>query len=340
MKAVRIGVLGCGYWGPNHIRNFSSMGGAGVEMARAADLDESRRKKISDLYPWVDTVENAETVIDDPAIDAVVIATPVNTHYRFAIRALRAGKHVLVEKPFVTDVEQAEELVAAADEGGLTMMVGHTFEYTAAVNWLRETIAGGSIGDVRYVRSLRVNLGLFQKDINVIWDLAPHDVSILLYVLQQMPRSVSAVGNAHVTKGIEDVAVLTMHFGERLMANIIVSWLDPRKVREMTIVGADKMLVYDDISANEKIRIFDKGVEGPSHYDSFGEFQYSYRYGDIVTPMLKEYEPLRAESGHFVDCIREGKEPRSGGKVGLRVVRVLAAAQESLKSGGRSIDLV
>jgi len=340
MKAIRIGVLGCGYWGPNHIRNFSALTGSGVEMAKAADLDEGRRSKVAELYPWVETVENAEAVIDDPGIDAVVIATPVNTHYPFARRALMAGKHVLVEKPFVTEVAQAEDLVGLSREENLTLMVGHTFEYTAAVNWLRETIAGGSIGDVRYIRSLRVNLGLFQKDINVIWDLAPHDVSILLYLLQQMPRSVSAVGNAHVTKGIEDVAVLTMHFGERLMANIIVSWLDPRKVREMTIVGKDKMLVYDDVSANEKIRIFDKGVEGPSHYDSFGEFQYSYRYGDIVTPMLKEYEPLRAESRHFVDCIRDGKEPRSSGKVGLRVVRVLAAAQESLRAGGTSIDLV
>jgi len=218
-------------------------------------------------------------------------------------------------------------------------MVGHTFEYTAAVNRIREIVAAGEIGEVLYVRSLRVNLGLFQKDINVLWDLAPHDVSILLYTLQKNPTAVSAVGNAHVTEGVEDVVTLTLHFEPNVMANVIVSWLDPRKVREMTFVGKRKMLVYDDTSPNEKIRIFDKGVEGPSRYDSFGEFQYSYRYGDIVTPMLKEYEPLRSECSHFVECIREGKEPRSSGRVGARVTRLLSAAERSLGEGGVRVPI-
>ncbi len=339
MEPVRIGVIGCGYWGPNHIRNFSTLRGSGAEMVVAADTDEARRRHIAELYPWVRVVDDAESILDDPSLHAVVIATPVKTHHPLARKALLRGKHVLVEKPFVTDPAEADELVALAREGRRVLMVGHTFEYTAAVNHIREAIAAQELGEILYIRSLRVNLGLFQKDINVLWDLAPHDVSILLYVLQRMPTHVAAVGTAHVTQGVEDVAVLTLEFGPSLMAHVIVSWLDPRKVREMTIVGNRKMLVYDDISANEKIRIFDKGVEGPSRYDSFGEFQYSYRYGDITTPMIREFEPLRAECGHFVDCVRGAKTPRSSGEVGARVCRVLDAAQRSLRDEGRRVAL-
>jgi len=339
MNEVRIGVVGCGYWGPNHIRNFSTLKSQGARMLVAADRDEGRRKHVGELYPWVRLEQEAAAVIEDPGVDAVVIATPVETHYPLARAALAKGKHVLVEKPFVTDPGQADELVALARERRLVLMVGHTFEYTAAVNRMREIVAAGEIGEVLYVRSLRVNLGLFQKDINVLWDLAPHDVSILLYVLQRMPTHVAAVGNAHVTAGVEDVAVLTLEFGPSLMANVIVSWLDPRKVREMTVVGNRKMLVYDDVSANEKIRIFDKGVEGPRHYDSFGEFQYSYRYGDITTPMIREYEPLRAECAHFVECIQKGATPRSSGEVGARVCRILASAQASLRGHGRRVPI-
>lgn len=339
MQPIRIGVIGCGYWGPNHIRNFSSLKAAGAQMAAAADTDPARRNHIAELYPGVRMVENGDTILEDREIDAVVVATPVRTHYALARKALEAGKHVLVEKPFVTQVDQADDLVSLSRRQRRVLMVGHTFEYTAAVNRIREIVAAGEIGEVLYVRSLRVNLGLFQKDINVLWDLAPHDLSILLYVLQRMPSAVSAVGSAHVTDGVEDVVVLTLEFGPSVMANVIVSWLDPRKVREMTLVGKRKMLVYDDISANEKIRIYDKGVDGPRHYDSFGEFQYSYRYGDIVTPMLKEHEPLRAECAHFLDCIRSGAEPRSGGEVGARVTRILSAAQQSLREGGRKLVL-
>lgn len=306
-------------------------------MSMAADREGDRRKHIADLYPWVGVEENADAVLESPVVDAVIIATPVNTHYSFARKALAAGKHVLVEKPFVTEVEQAEELIQLARRMGLVLMVGHTFEYAAPVNRIRAMVAEGVLGKVLYVRSERVNLGLFQKDINVMWDLAPHDVSILLYVLQSTPTHVSAIGSAHVTEGIEDVVILTMEFESSLMANLIVSWLDPRKVRQMTIVGDRKMLVYDDLSANEKVRIYDRGVNGPKHYDSFGEFQYSYRYGDIVTPMIKETEPLRAECLHFVECIRTGAEPRSSARVGLNVTRVLSAAHKSLRSVGARI---
>jgi len=330
---IRIGVVGCGYWGPNHIRVFSSLGSLGAKMTIAADHSEERRRHVADLYPWVRVEAQAEAVLQGPDVDAVVIATPVHTHYPFARAALEAGKHVLVEKPFVTEVEQARELIALAGARGVVLMAGHTFEYTAAVNRMRDMLAESALGEVLYVRSERVNLGLFQKDINVLWDLAPHDVSILLYILRGMPTHVSAIGSAHVTEGVEDVVILTLEFGPALMANVLVSWLDPRKVRQMTLVGNRKMLVYDDLSSNEKLRIYDRGVDAPKHYDSFGEFHYSYRYGDIVTPMLKESEPLRAECSHFLDCIARGTAPRSGGEAGLNVTRVLAAAQRSLRGG-------
>jgi predicted dehydrogenase len=328
---VRVGVLGCGYWGPNHIRVFSSLRKAGARMIVAADKDVARRDHIGGLYPWVRVEQEAEAVLDDPEVDAVVVATPVHTHYPFAKQALMKGKHVLVEKPFVTDVAQARNLIALARQAGKVLMVGHTFEYAAAVNQIRAVVAEGKLGEVLYIRSERVNLGLFQKDINVLWDLAPHDVSILLYILQRLPTHVSAIGSAHVTEGVEDVIVLTLEFSATLMANIIVSWLDPRKVRQMTLVGDRKMLVYDDTSPNEKLRIYDRGVDGPKRYDSFGEFQYSYRYGDIVTPMLKESEPLATECAHFLECIKTGAVPRSTGETGLNVVRVLEAAQSSLR---------
>lgn len=339
MSSIRLGVIGCGYWGPNHIRNFVSLKNKGAEMLVAADRDEGRRAHIAELYPSVRLETDAATVLTDPDVDAVVIATPVRTHYELAKQALLAGKHVLVEKPLVTRIEQADELVEIARREQRVLMVGHTFEYTAAVNRIREYVASGDIGEVQYIRSLRVNLGLFQKDINVLWDLAPHDVSILLYVLQDMPTHVSATGNAHVTPGVEDVVVLTLEFPGARMANIIVSWLDPRKVREMTIVGNRKMLVYDDISQTEKIRIYDKGVDGPRHYDSFGEFHYSYRYGDITIPFLKDYEPLREECVHFLHCIRTGETPRSSGEVGARVTRVLAAGEASLRNGSQRVEI-
>ena len=336
---IRVGVLGCGHWGPNHIRVFSSLRRAGARMLVAADTDASRREHVGGLYPWVRVEQEAEAVLDDPDVDAIIVATPVHTHYPFARQALLKGKHVLIEKPFVTEVEQARELIAMARQAGRVLMVGHTFEYAAAVNQIRAMLAEGKLGDILYIRSERVNLGLFQKDINVLWDLAPHDVSILLYILGRMPTHISAIGSAHVTDGVEDVVILTLEFGPALMANVIVSWLDPRKVRQMTLVGDRKMLVYDDISPNEKVRIYDRGVDGPKHYDSFGEFHYSYRYGDIVTPMLKESEPLAAECAHFLDCIRTGASPRSSGETGLNVVRVLAAAQKSLRGDHARIPL-
>jgi predicted dehydrogenase len=291
------------------------------------------------MYPGLDVVDDASVILDDPEIDAVIIATPVATHYPLGKKALLADKHVLIEKPMTSSPAHARELVELAAERDRVLMAGHTFEYTAAVNRIRSLVESGELGDILYIRSVRVNLGLFQKDINVLWDLAPHDISILLYVLNAEPVSVTAIGRANVTPQIEDIVNMTIEFETGVLANLSLSWLDPRKVREMTIIGDRKMLVYDDVSPIEKIRIFDKGVDGPREYDSFGDFQYSYRYGDIVSPLLEDFEPLRAESEHFIECIRSGKEPRSSGRSGLATVRVLAAAHASLLKGGAPVKM-
>jgi predicted dehydrogenase len=335
-----VGVVGCGYWGPNHIRNMLSLEASGtVHMKAAVDPDPARRLRIRDLYPQIEVSDGVAAVFSDPDVDAVVLSTPTGTHFRLAGEALRAGKHVLVEKPLATSIAHCEELIRLAAEHELVLMVGHTFEYTAAVNTIQGLVAEGALGEVLYVRSLRVNLGLHRRDVNVLWDLAPHDISIIRFVLDAEPTHVTASGNANVTAGIEDIVSLNLHFGEKAMANVIVSWLDPRKVREMTFVGTRKMLVYDDVAAAEKIRIFDKGVDRPSEYDSFGEFPFAYRYGDILSPKLDDYEPLREQSSHFIDCIRLGKRPRSDGESGLAVVRALAAAQISLRNDGRKVAL-
>jgi predicted dehydrogenase len=338
VEKIRIGVVGCGYWGPNHIRNFDALRSSGADMAMAADLDPERRAHIAAAFPSLEVVPDAAQIIANPEIDAVVIATPAVTHFAFTQQALEAGKHVLVEKPFAMDVGDATMLANLAERNGLVLAVGHIFEYAASVNRIQQLIASGELGTMRYIRSLRVNLGLFQKDINVLWDLAPHDVSILRYVLGRMPTAVHAVGNAHVNPGVEDVVSLTLLY-EDMMANIIVSWLDPRKMRNMTFVGDRRMLVYDDVSSNEKLRIYDKGVDYPKHYDSFGEFQYSYRYGDIVIPRLDEYEPMTVQSEHFLDCIKYGKRPRADADSGSDVTRVLAAAEISLQNGGELVEV-
>lgn len=334
MKPLLFGVLGCGHWGPNHVRNLLAMRGAGVAGVIAADANEARRRRIAELHPGLRVEATAEAVIADPRVDALVIATPAHTHVPFAREAMLAGKHVLVEKPFATRVDDAEALAALARRLNRVLIVGHTFTYNSAVNRVREYIEKGDLGEVQYIRSQRVNLGIFHRDVNVLWDLAPHDISILQYILKEVPTHVCAVGNAHVTEGLEDVAVITLRYASRKMANVIVSWLDPRKVREFTIVGKHRMLVYDDTSANEKIRIYDKSVDGPRDYDSFGDFAYSYRYGDIVTPMIDETEPLKQLCADFVDCIRTGRPPRAGGDEGISVTRVLVAAQWSLRHGG------
>jgi predicted dehydrogenase len=294
---------------------------------------------VADIHPGLEVVESADELIENPDIDAVVLATPVRLHFEQARQALENGKHVLVEKPFTTSLREAAELTRLAELNERILMVGHTFEYTAAVNYIRDIVREGELGDLTYIRSLRVNLGLIRNDVNVLWDLAPHDVSILLYVLDRLPVTVQATGKARINRSMEDVASVTLDFGDELMANIIVSWLDPQKVRQMTLVGDRKMLVYDDVSATEKIRIYDKGIDVPRHYDSFGDFQYTYRYGDIVIPMLDEHEPLFVECRHFLQSCQLGKEPRSGARAGTAVTAVLAAANRSMSEDGEPVHL-
>jgi predicted dehydrogenase len=336
---VRLGIAGFGYWGPNLARNFSSLRTDGVVLAAIAEADPVKRLRAEGLYPGTEVVADAEEIFSDPSIDAVVIATPPDTHFSLVRRALDLGKHVFVEKPLASTVHEAEALVARADDLGRILMVGHVFEYTEAVQHIREAVISGELGEILYIRSLRVNLGIYQRTINVLWDLAPHDVSILNYVLGSEPSAVSAVGRAHITAGVPDIVDLNLYYGDSTLATVVVSWLDPRKIREMTIIGSRKMLVYDDVSSTEKIRVYDKGVDGPSEYESFGQFHYSYRYGDIVSPLLEHHEPLASECAHFVDCIRFGKKPRSDGASGLRVVKALAAAQVSLGRMGQMVTL-
>lgn len=334
---LNIGVIGCGYWGPNLIRNFNIANRSRVTVC--SDLDSARLTHMRELYPHLSTTQDYREILADDAIGAVAIATPVSTHYKLAMDALRARKHVFVEKPLAQSSEQAIEMSAAASERGRVLMVGHTFVYTAAVNKIRELIRDGHLGDILYINSTRVNLGVFQPDINVIWDLAPHDISIMNYILDARPERISAHGQSYIRPGIEDVAFLDLEYPKRVIANIHVSWLDPCKIRRTTVVGTKKMLVYDDVSSLEKIRVYDKGVDMPPHYDSFGEFKLSYRFGDILTPRLDEAEPLKVECRHFVECIETNVKPRSNGDDGLGVVRVLEAASESMRDSSRFVDI-
>src|ERR1700722_13435224 len=333
-----VGVVGLGYWGPNWVRNLHQSQAA--KRIVACDLDQKRRTHVSELYSDLETTSRFEDLLNDDEIEGIVVATPVGTHYAMAKRALEAGKSVLVEKPLATSSDEAADLVKTAREKKLTLMVGHTFEYSAPVLKMRDIIASGEIGDVFYISSVRANLGLFQRDVNVTWDLATHDISIILNLMGgREPEAVSCQGESHYGHGVEDVAMLTLRFERNVTAFIHVSWLDPDKIRRTTVVGSRKMLVYDDTAPQEKIRIYDKGVTAQKYYDTFGEFQFSYRYGDIQIPRIEEKEPLFSECEHFVNCIKSGQTPNTDGVNGARVVNVLEAANYSLRRGGLMVPL-
>ncbi len=334
---IRIGVIGCGYWGPNLIRNFSHL--KGTDVVVCSDLSEDRLTHMLSLYPGIDTTTDYRKVVARADVDAVVVATPPETHAALTLEALRAGKHVFVEKPLALNSADGAAMVAEAERQKRVLMVGHTFVYTAAVNKIKEVIESGELGEIMYISTTRVNLGIFQENVNVLWDLAPHDVSILNYILDTMPESVSAQTGSYIRKNVEDVAFLTLHYPNRVIAHVHVSWLNPNKIRSTTVVGSRKMLVYDDVSALEKIRIYDKGVTVTPHYDTFGEFHLSYRYGDILIPRLDDSEPLKVACQHFVDSVEKDAAARSSGSHGLDVVRVLDAAMESVREDGRRIDI-
>ena len=336
-KQIKAGVVGCGYWGPNLIRNFSSLPDCSLKMM--CDVSENRLVYLKSHYPEVEGEMNYNHMLNGAGLDAIIIATSVRSHYPMAKASLLAGKHTFIEKPMAASSQECEELIDIAEKNGLVLMVGHTFLYSPAVKKIKEIVQRGDIGEIRYICARRLNLGLFQKDINVAWDLAPHDISIILHIMEKEAVTINCQGSAHITPGVEDVTTMWLNFPGDRSAIIQSSWLDPRKIREMTIVGSKKMIVYDDVSPLEKIRVFDARVERPPHYDTFAEFHYAYHYGDVHVPYIKQEEPLKTECQHFLDCINQGTTPLTGGKQGLELVRILEASSKSLKRGGASINL-
>jgi predicted dehydrogenase len=336
-KQIKVGVVGCGYWGPNLARNFRAL--PDCELKVMCDVSEKRLAHLRSLYPEVEGATSYDHVLNGVGVDAVVIATAVRMHFPMAKASLLAGKHTFIEKPMAASSAECEELIDIARRKGLVLMVGHTFLYSPAVRRIKQIIDSGDIGEIRYISARRLNLGLFQKDINVAWDLAPHDISIIQYIMGEQPMSVNCRGSAHITPGIEDVTTLCLSYHRQRTAIIHSSWLDPRKVREMTIVGSRRMIVYDDVAPIEKLRIYDARVERPPHYDTFAEFHYAYHYGDMYVPYIKQEEPLKVECQHFLDCIRNSGTPISNGNQGLELVQILEASSESLKRGGGPVDL-
>ncbi len=321
---VRVAAVGCGYWGPNVIRNLDAV--PGFELAYVCDVDPRRLKPVAARFPAARSTTNIADIFDDPAVDAIYLSTPVSTHYLLVKRALESGKHVLVEKPLATTVAEAEDLARLAAAYGRTLMVGHTFRK------VKELIDAGLIGPIYYVETTRVNLGLFQKDVSVLWDLGPHDVSILNYWLGEVPVQVSARGRSFHDEALEDVAFLTLEFPSGILAQVQLSWLAPSKLRRTSIVGRQRMVVYDDLEPVEKIKVYDRGIDRQPA--SFGEFQLTYRSGDILSPHLDTTEPLFTECAHFLECIQTGREPDTSPRTGVDVVRVLQAAERSLRLDG------
>ncbi len=328
---LTVALVGYGYWGPNLLRNYMEL--SGVTVKWVCDRDAGKLAKAKMRYPTVTVTEDYGDVLRDAEVDAVLVATPISTHYPLALAAIDAGKHVFVEKPMTASEAEARALIAAAEARGVTLMVGHTFEFSSPVVAIKNLIDSGEIGDIYYVSSSRINLGLHQKDASVIWDLAPHDFSILFDWLGEEPEHVSAVGRGCVKCDIADVAFVTLRFPSGAVAEVQLSWLSPVKLRRTLVVGSKKMLVYDDTESVEKVKLYDHGVN-MTDPGSFGEFQMSYRTGDIVSPHLDACEPLGVEARHFVDSVRTGSRPKTDGASGLRVVRALERAEASMCANG------
>ncbi len=328
---MRVGVIGAGYWGPNIVRNLHEAPGA--EAVAVADLSQDRLDAISKRFPAVRVTTDYRELIDDPSIDAICVVTPVGTHRKLAEEAFAAGKHVFVEKPLAKTVSDAEAIVRAGERAGKTLMVGHTFVYNPAVQVVKEILDAKGVGEVHYLDSQRVNLGLHQFDINVLWDLGPHDVSIALYWLNEEPEWVQCTGACFAQPNIEDVVFLMIGFPSGAIAHAHLSWLAPSKLRTTIVIGSKKMIVYDDNQAVEKVKVYDQGVEKLAS----DELRRSYRAGDIHSPRVPMTEALQVEMRHFIECVRDGKTPRSDGEAGLMVVRILELAMRSLRSGGARV---
>jgi len=334
---IRIGVVGYGYWGPNLVRNFADIESARVTMV--ADLRSERLAQVARRYPGVRTTTEPDALIADPDVDAVVIATPVQHHFELAMAALRAGKHVLVEKPIASTAEQAQRMIDEARRGRLVLMVDHTFVYTGAVRKIRELTANGDLGDIYYYDSVRINLGLFQHDVNVLWDLAVHDLSIMDFVLQRQPAAVSATGFAHLAGSPENIAYMTIFFDAPLIAHVHVNWLAPVKIRRTLLGGSRRMVVFDDLDASEKVKVYDRGISLDSSPENVYQMLVGYRSGDMWAPKVALTEALNVEATHFVDCVMHGIQPITDGESGLRIVRLLEAASASMAAQGRPVTL-
>lgn len=334
-ERVRVGVIGCGYWGPHLIRNLHDM--PDVELVGVAEARPERLEYVCRSYPAVVPFTDHRRLLESD-LDAVVVATPIQTHFELAQEALLADRHVLVEKPLAGSSAEAAELVGLAARRQRVLMVGHTFLYNPAVRELRRMVSEGDLGRIYYADSARLNLGLFQRHANVAWDLAPHDISIVMYLLGQAPLTVSARGSSYVRSGIYDVCYLELLFADDTTAHVHVSWLDPDKVRRLTLVGDRRMAVFDDVSSEAKLRVYDSGVEYPVT-DNYGEFELAYRHGQIVIPYIAWREPLRIECEHFAQCVRTGERPLTDGAHGLAVVAVLDAADRSLRNGGARVPV-
>ena len=334
---IKIGVVGYGYWGPNLVRNMFEVPDTSV--VAVSDIRSDRLRHVSSRYPSLFVSTDYRSLIDDPDIDAIAIATPVHAHYELALEALQAGKHVLIEKPMTSTSEQALRLIDEADRRNLVVMVDHTFVYTGAVRKIKQVVASGMLGDVYYYDSTRINLGLFQRDVDVIWDLAVHDLAIMNYILPSVPCAVAATGINHVMGGTENLAYLTVFFELNLIAHINVNWLSPVKIRRTLIGGSKQMIVYDDMEPSEKVKIYDKGITVTNGSDSLYQAMVNYRSGDMFAPQLDVSEALKVELQHFVDCIEHGAAPITGGLAGLQVVRILESASQSMRHRGKLIEL-
>jgi predicted dehydrogenase len=330
---IRVGVVGLGYWGPNLARNFDRLPGA--ELAYACDLDEKNLAKARTQFPRATVTDDLDLLLNDPSLDAVVLATSVPSHYPLGMRVLAAGKHALIEKPMALRAAEAEELCSAAQSAGRILMVGHLLEYHPGVRAVKHLLDDGELGRVLYVYANRLNLGKVRPDENALWSLGPHDISVINFLTGEEPAEVSARGECYLQKGVEDVVFGYIKFPSGMIGHLHVSWLDPHKTRKITVVGSEKMVVFDDMESDRKVTIYDKGAVVPQ-YESYGEYV-SLRFGDIHIPRIPNDEPLRLECQHFVDSIRHGTQPLSDGRDGLNVVRVLEAMQISLREGGRPV---
>jgi len=333
---MRIGVVGAGYWGTKHIRVFHEL--EDVELYMVCDKDPANLENLNRYYSGVRTTTDLKEMLESD-VDAVVIATPVLTHFELAKEFLMAGKHVLVEKPLTTDSSSARELVELAEQRGLFLMVGHTYQFHPAVDYIKEFLQSGELGDLYYMDSARLNLGVFRPDVNVLWDLAPHDISIILYLLDENPSWISAKTTAHVNPAIAEVSYIAIGFPGNILTHTHVSWLDPCKVRRLTLVGSKRMIVFDDVAPDDSVRIYDKGASLSNGANGTAGPAIQYRYGEVRAPYIPYSEPLKNECAHFIHCIRSGEMPKSNGRDALKIISILEAAHVSMADGGRQVEL-